>query len=107
VASGLGAVGLVTLVVLYVTVWAATLQASAAGASPCLQAYTEDKPGAHLQYAVAPPAALCRWVPDGSGAEQRVEVARTDPRVFWPAAVMGVGGLAVAVWRGVPVLRRL
>ncbi|OZB50751.1 MAG: hypothetical protein B7X40_01170 [Cellulomonas sp. 14-74-6] len=107
VASGLGAAGLITLVVLYLTVWTATLQASAAGTSPCLDAYTSRRPGAHVQYAVAPPAALCWWQPDGAGSTQRVEVATTDARLFWAGAVVGVGGLAVALWRGVPVLRRL
>lgn len=106
VASGIGAVALLTVVVLYATVWVTTIRASASNAAPCLGAYSDGRPGTRVEYAVLPPASACWWQPDGAAAPERVEVAHADVRVFWPAAAVGVGGFVVALWRGVPVLRR-
>ncbi|MDC7120919.1 hypothetical protein OMK64_05170 [Cellulomonas fimi] len=95
VATGAAIVGIVVLVVLWSSVGARTLEASAAGGEPCLEAYAADDAGAEVSYGAMPPQAVCSWEVDGERQEVVVTAAPTALAVT--ATVLAVGGVIGAV----------
>ncbi|QHT55003.1 hypothetical protein GXP71_02135 [Cellulomonas sp. H30R-01] len=94
-ASGAAIVGIVVLVVLWLSVGARTLEASAAGGDPCLEAYAADQAGAEVSYGALPPQAVCSWEVDGE--RQEVVVTSAPTALAATATVLAVGGVIGAV----------
>lgn len=94
-ASGAAIVGIVVLVVLWLSVGARTLEASAAGGEPCLEAYAADEAGAEVSYGALPPQAVCSWEVDGE--RQEVVVTSAPAGLAAVATVLAVGGVVGAV----------
>jgi hypothetical protein len=91
-------VGIVLLVVSWMSVAQTTLLITHDGSEPCLVAYgAEDGPfdGARVHYDVLPPRSTCSWVVDG--VRQDVVVAQASSSTTSVAVVLLVGGVAGTV----------
>lgn len=93
-ATGAAIVGLVLLVVLWVSVGVRTLEASAAGGQPCLEAYDADEGDAEVSYHALPPQSVCSWEVDG--VRQEVVVTSAPTALAATGAVLAGGGIVGA-----------
>jgi hypothetical protein len=91
-------VGIVILVVSWMSVAQTTLLVTQEGSVPCLVAYgAEDGPysDARVHYGVLPARSTCSWVVDG--VRQDVVVAQASSTTTTVAVVLLVGGVAGTV----------
>jgi hypothetical protein len=102
VGSGVALLGLLTLVVLWISLGVSTLRAGAALDEPCLAAYDAESDDADIRYTAFPPQAICTWTVDG--ASEEVVVERAPVPVFAAAGLAAFAGLAVVA--GVLVVDR-
>ena len=93
IASAAALVGLVLLAIAFVGIGTRTLQLSQTGDSPCLQAYSADRPGSHIRYTVFPPRSICTFDVDGESTE--VVVAAASPGTAGLGALLAIGGAGV------------
>ena len=92
VATGLAIAGLVTLVVLWLSMSRQTILATDSPTTPCLVEYAKEDSQAHVHYEILPPRSVCTW---DSGAEQEETVVQPSEALAVAAAValvVGVGG---------------
>ncbi|MEV7972355.1 hypothetical protein [Cellulomonas sp. NPDC089187] len=98
--SGLALVGLITLIVCWVQVATGSMLTGAGQEQPCVAAAAAGTDGARVHYAVLPPAAECRWVPEG--VAQTVPLDAASATLSWAAAaavLVGVVLIAVVSWQ--------
>ncbi|WP_456820444.1 hypothetical protein [Cellulomonas sp. URHB0016] len=95
VASGLAIVGIVALVVAFVSVGVDTLNAPRAGGDPCLDAYAADTADAYVHYEVFPPRSVCEW--DVDGTRESVVVASASGPLVTVGGTLAVAGLVASV----------
>ena len=101
IASGIALAGLVTLIVVWVTLGVSALDAGRAQSDPCLVAYDANTADAAVRYTAFPPQSLCTWTVDGQPRE--VVVARAPTGVFagaLVATVLGAGTVVVVAVAG-------
>jgi hypothetical protein len=105
VASGLAIVGIVALVVAFVSVGVQTLNASRTGDEPCLEAYAADTDGAYVHYRAFPPKSVCEW--DVDGTREQVVVASAPGPLVAVGGVLALAGIVTsAALVVVPRVRR-
>lgn len=103
--SGAAIVGLVMLVLVWISVGTQTGERADAGDVPCLVAYDADEPGTSVRFRLVPPETVCTWVVDGD--EQQVVVVEGSVPQFVVGSVLAVGGIGTcAVLLLAPRLRR-
>ncbi|MBD8059868.1 hypothetical protein IC607_12915 [Cellulomonas sp. JH27-2] len=93
VATGLAIAGLVTLVVLWLSMSRQTILATDSPTTPCMVEYAKEDSQAHVRYEILPPRSVCTW--DVAGAEQEETVVQPSEALAVAAAValvVGVGG---------------
>ena len=95
VASGLAIVGIVALVVAFVSVGVTTLNASRTGGEPCLEAYAADTDDASVRYQAFPPKAVCEW--DVDGTRESVVVASASGPLVTVGGLLAVAGIVTSV----------
>lgn len=94
--SGLALAGLLTLIVLWVQVATGSMLTGAGEEQPCVAAAAAGTDDARVSYAVLPPAAACRWSPDG--VAQSVPLDAAPVGLSWLAAAgVAVGVILIAV----------
>jgi len=103
-ASGGAIVGVVLLLVAFLTVGTRSIAATQAGDVPCLEAVSDEVPGASVHNSPFPPRTTCTWSPS-EGTRETVLVAQASAGSFWTGAVLFVGGVVTCV--GVLVAPRL
>ena len=94
VASGVALAGIVTLVVAWITIGVAALDAGRAQTEPCLVAYAAGTHDAAVHYTAFPPQSVCTWTVDDTARE--VVVASSPPTIVaagLTAAVLGGAGV--------------
>ena len=104
VASGLALAGILTLVVVWITVGVTSVGAGRAPTEPCLVAYAAGTDRATVRYTAMPPASVCSWTVDGVARE--VVVASGSAGVVAGAVSAAVLGAATVVVVGVQGRRR-
>jgi len=95
VASGAAIVGIVALLVAFVSVGVTTLNASRTGGEPCLEAYAADTDDAYVHYRVFPPEAVCEW--DVDGTREQVVVASASGPLVAVGGVLALTGIVASV----------
>ncbi|GIG22351.1 hypothetical protein Cch01nite_30750 [Cellulomonas chitinilytica] len=95
VASGAAIVGIVALLVAFVSIGVTTLNASRTGGEPCLEAYAADTDGAYVRYQAFPPKAVCEW--DVDGTRETVVVASASGPWVAVGGVLAVAGVVTSV----------
>ena len=94
VASGAAIAGLVMLLVCWLSVGTATLDATESKAYPCLVAVDAQQAGAAVHNSLLPPRATCEWTPPG-GPREVVVIAQGSTPLFLAGATLVIGGIGV------------
>ena len=105
VASAAAIVGIVALVIAFVSIGVTTLNASRTGGEPCLEAYAAQTHDAYVRYQAFPPRSVCEW--DVDGAREEVVVASASGPLVTVGGALAVAGIVTSVALVVvPRLRR-
>jgi hypothetical protein len=101
VATGLGLVGVVMLLVAWVSVGVRTVGAGAdAAPGTCLAAYEAREGGATVRFGIVPARAVCAW--DVDGVRRETVVAAVPTGVVVGGLVLLVGGAAGTLAAALP-----
>lgn len=95
VASAAAIVGIVALVIAFVSIGVTTLNASRTGGEPCLEAYAAQTDDAYVRYQAFPPRSVCAW--DVDGTREEVVVASVSGPLVTVGGVLAVAGVVTSL----------